>query len=584
MKKLKMIILANIVIPFYAFGAYLENVPITITQPNGTQIECLATGDEYYNWLHDEAGYTIVQDKTTGYYCYAILVGDSLVASQYVVGTVSPNSVNLQPYINISEEEIWKKREEIIQAMSQNHVFQNPRVQSNSPVSIGTINNLVVYIRFADQTEFEENQITYTSRFNNISSNTANSMRNYFRKASYNQLDIISHFFPTNDGTTILSYQDSHNRGYYLPYSVTNPLGHDGNRERLARRDTLLYNAVNYIKNQVPTSLNIDQNNDGFVDNISFIVRGSAEALSLWPHAAKLSSVSNLPIQINGKTANFCFLVLEEHSENSTLCHEMGHIFRMNDLSYGFNPAGSWDLMSWPTNPPQHFTAYMKHKYGGWIPSIPVITTSGTYTLQPLTSVTNNCYQIPIKGSEQYLVVEYRKHTDIFESSLPDSGLIIYRINEDWNGNYYFVNNIEQYGVLVFRPGGGPGITGYPEKAAFSTASGRTEFSNWTDPYGYTAPNGDFANIYIKNIRENADGTMSFDIRFCDGEDVIHSNTNNLPAVTNASNSIQTSGTVVVKSTDNVSFEAGNKIILKPGFKVESGGTFRINMNACGEK
>ena len=58
---------------------------------------------------------------------------------------------------------------------------------------------------------------------------------------------------------------------------------------------------------------------------------------------------------------------------------------------------------------------------------------------------------------------------------------------------------------------------------------------------------------------------------------------NNLPALTNVSNNIQTSGTVVVKNTDNVTFEAGNEIILGTGFEVELGGAFEINMNDCGK-
>jgi hypothetical protein len=46
-----------------------------------------------------------------------------------------------------------------------------------------TINNIVVYIRFADQTEFPANQATYTSMFNNTTSG-ANSMRNYFNETT----------------------------------------------------------------------------------------------------------------------------------------------------------------------------------------------------------------------------------------------------------------------------------------------------------------------------------------------------------------------------------------------------------------
>ena len=44
-----------------AFGAYLRNVPLTVKQPNGVVVDCFATGDEFFNWLHDAAGYTIIR-------------------------------------------------------------------------------------------------------------------------------------------------------------------------------------------------------------------------------------------------------------------------------------------------------------------------------------------------------------------------------------------------------------------------------------------------------------------------------------------------------------------------------------------
>ena len=52
----------------FAQAAYLENVPVTLVQPNGDTLRCFATGDEFYHRLHDAQGFTIVQDHTTGYY------------------------------------------------------------------------------------------------------------------------------------------------------------------------------------------------------------------------------------------------------------------------------------------------------------------------------------------------------------------------------------------------------------------------------------------------------------------------------------------------------------------------------------
>ncbi|MDZ4183225.1 MAG: hypothetical protein U1B83_10145 [Candidatus Cloacimonadaceae bacterium] len=36
-------------------AAYLTDIPIQVNQPNGTVIDCFASGDEYHNWLHDAA-------------------------------------------------------------------------------------------------------------------------------------------------------------------------------------------------------------------------------------------------------------------------------------------------------------------------------------------------------------------------------------------------------------------------------------------------------------------------------------------------------------------------------------------------
>lgn len=115
-----------------------------------------------------------------------------------------------------------------------------------------------------------------------------------------------------------------------------------------------------------------------------------------------------------------------------------------------------------------------------------------------------------------------------------------------------------------------------------SAQSGRDSFNNNSNPYCFIS-NGNYGNIYIKNIKES-NGKIEFDVRFCDGVNIVKSNTNNLPSITNAYNSIVTQNAVVVKSTDNVIFEAANEVSLNPGFEVNLGGQFEINMNGCGEK
>jgi hypothetical protein len=79
-----------------SYGAYLINVPQSLRQPDGRILECLASGDEFYNWLHDRAGYTILQDPASGFYVYAAKGPDGrLVPTSWIPGAVDPASVGL---------------------------------------------------------------------------------------------------------------------------------------------------------------------------------------------------------------------------------------------------------------------------------------------------------------------------------------------------------------------------------------------------------------------------------------------------------------------------------------------------------
>jgi hypothetical protein len=68
-------------LPAFFYPAFLRNVPLLLVQPDGTEFTCFASGDEFYNWLHDKNGYTIVRNPTTGYYVYASKIKGGLSIS-----------------------------------------------------------------------------------------------------------------------------------------------------------------------------------------------------------------------------------------------------------------------------------------------------------------------------------------------------------------------------------------------------------------------------------------------------------------------------------------------------------------------
>lgn len=492
-------------------AAFLKNVPVSLTQPDGAVLRCYATGDEYYNWLHDAGNYTIMRNPHTGYYVYAVLVNGELKPSVYVAGRDNPERAGLIKGANISPAKMLLLRNNELKKIPEKPVRNSSK--SLKSLNHGTMNNLVIFIRFSDEAEFTQDTSIYSGMFNNNPGTV--SMRNYFKEVSYDLLHVNTDFYPVPVSSTVLSYQDILPRSYFQPYdSLSNTGGYQPN-ERKKREDSLLLRAVNAVKNQIPVSLDLDYDNDDYVDNICFIVSGATTAWStlLWPHKSSLYSQD---VYIRNKRVWSYNFQLNDYLLNNAgvgvLCHEMFHSLGAPDLyhySYdGFVPAGPWDLMENEGLVPQSMCAFMKHRYGFWIDSIPLIRSSGSYTLHPVTSSLNNAYKIQLSNtSNEYFVVEYRKKTGLFESSLPGSGLLIYRINTMCgNGNA----DGPPDEVYFFRPGGSPSGNGLINNANFSSNVRRPSFNNTTDPFPFLT-DGSPAAVNIFNI-SSAGNTISFTV------------------------------------------------------------------------
>ena len=270
---------------FSAQAAYLRNVPRTIVQPDGDTVRCFASGDEFHQWLHDRDNFTIVQDPQTGYYVYAVAEKGNLIPSPNIVGKVDPANTKLTKGVNLSPQKITEKRNAILGVRSHESLLAPKKGQIHQPV---------IFVRFSDDPEFAGGIQLYDSLFN-AQSSSAESEYNYFRVVSYQQLSVSSFFYPQPSGSAIVSYQDRYPRGYYLPYnSITNPLGYTGDpsgQARWNREDSLLGRAIDAISSQVPSDLNLDGDNNNFVDNVCFIVygRNSDWGTLLWGHASKLA-------------------------------------------------------------------------------------------------------------------------------------------------------------------------------------------------------------------------------------------------------------------------------------------------------
>ncbi len=472
-----------------AKSAYIPNQPYEISQPDGSTLSCFISGDEFFNWLHDAEGYTLIQSND-GFYYYAISEKGNLIPSAYKAGSANPYELEIAKGLKISKNTYLEN----VKAL------KIDRQKSGSGLFSGTVNNLVIYIKFLGESEFSSNRQTFDELFNHGANN---SVKSFYHEVSYNKLNFCSTHYPSSAMNENFSYTDPHPRNYYEPYNATtNPSGYTNQSDRKNREHALLESSINWINTYSPIAqgLNIDVDGNNDVDNISFIVKGASGAWSglLWAHQWALYSRE---VFINGKRVwNYTFQP-ESQATVSVLCHEIFHtlgapdLYHYDDNGLNLSPVSTWDLMA---NGSCHMGAYMKWKYTDqtWIELIPEITTTGTYTLNPLTSATNNCYKIasPCSSSE-YFIVEYRRNNAGYETSLPGSGLIVYRINQLAEGNA----DGPPDEVYIYRPNGTLMSNGHSDEAFFSMQAGRTEINDQSNPSSFLQ-NGDWGGLKINNI------------------------------------------------------------------------------------
>ncbi|MCL2063470.1 MAG: M6 family metalloprotease domain-containing protein [Candidatus Cloacimonetes bacterium] len=518
-------ILIMLLLAINAYSAWLENIPAIITQPDGFQIDVLRSGDEFHNWIHNEQGFTIVQDHETGFWCWAVNeehflssrkssehhINGELVSTGFPIHQYLPSELGINPRENITEERYKEKRDWFMDEINRSTV--------RSP-SVGVVYSIVVFIRFSDDTEFGPEAQIFDEMFHATGENV-NSMYQYFWDASYQQLEVFSPFFPLPNGEWIVSYQSQHPRSYFQPYNaVTNPNGYTGGNngfQRAQREHALLRDAILAIQSQVPITMNLDANNDGYVDNVNFMIRGDSGEWAdlLWPHRWVLYSFN---VSIHGKMVRDYNFNIENFTYTrgvGVLAHEYAHSLSLPDFYRYYNnditPISRWCLMAQDNEPPQSINGWAKAKYTAWtttVNNIPIITANGTYTLYPLSTHKNSIYRINSpQATNQTYIVEYR-NTDVayIDSNLWGKGLVVYRVRPGTGGNA----DGPPDEIYAYRPNGTTTVNGILEQGFFSLQSGRTAFNNTTNPTPFLE-NGQWGGLNIYNIGYAGD-TITFSV------------------------------------------------------------------------
>jgi len=469
------------------YASPLKNIPVSVTQPNGDILKCLASGDEFFNYLHDASGNIIIQHPQTGYYTYAQLnVQGKVVASQqiamdngyykntnaviYAPAIVKSNGLKLSDIDFIINADLIQTFPELSTAYSQSKA---PLPEPAAEIGIsaktvkGIMENVIIMICFAGEDPTIDP--IKKERIEAVFNGPARSLNHYMKAISENVFELHSTLVGTN-GDTALMYQDSQPRNYYQPYNaVTNPSGYIGN-ERYTRESSLLRNSVRAIDgNILLLGKNLDIDHDGIVDSVTFIINGSTDGWNnlLWPHKYILPAEN-----LNGKRIYaYSFQLLDPLfpasgiSDLSALCHESLHTFDLPDLYRYTNsgyPVGGWDIMASTNNRenPQIPNSHSRLRYAGWGKEFVEISHNGHYVLSPIGSINGiTAYAIATANPNEFILVEYRSDTNpsgydttCGSDDFVHRGLILTRINMRYNGNANASGTTNDE-VYIYRPG-----------------------------------------------------------------------------------------------------------------------------------
>ena len=397
----------------------------------------------------------------------------------------------------------------------------------NSKNSKKVINNITILIRFKGEEEFmtKEKSSQLDSAYNTLVDKDNNkfsdlgsiSLNSYINDLTYGEINVKTSFYPKSENS-ILSIEAPYTRKYYEGYVAG------------SSKETEFVNwAFNEVKDQINLSADeLDKDNDGRIDVVTFLVNGATTSNNmLWPHQAEYKGNQTL----NGKKlGNYNLINVGSNEINifnkeilEVVIHEFLHIFNYPDLYRYYksgSPIGEWDIMSDSTGYGQLPLVYTRDLFGNLNLNIQDITKDGVYTLRNSQSTNKNdliAFKIKSPLSEkEYFMVEFRKQSGNWDSSLPGSGLIVYRINNNvdpWVGN----RNGSPDHVYIFRPNevslnnGG----GYISGAFLSKESGRTSI----DKLFFS--DGTSSGITISEVDSAGGDSISFKISFPKEEPIV---------------------------------------------------------------
>ena len=487
MKKSVLLLLAAIVsLQMLAIPAHKVFLPMP--QPDGTTVSIGLMGDEFYHFNITNDGYTVMLNAA-GAYVYAQQGKDDVLVESAVLAHNEGERSAAELALLASTPKGLKDRAAVDQAQARRSKLN----VDLSDFDLANFRGLVILIDFADVTfKSEDPNVFFTEMF---STDGFTSFVDPVKGKQVNCLGSVRDYF-----------KDQSDGAFNPPFDVYGPYTSTRNASQCSNYSSSIFTAALREANSDIDFSQYDNNNDGKVDMIFFLVAGYSSTFAgnnngyLWPHASTLSYYN---ISYDGKKLDRYACSTELYGFESspttvtvegigTICHEFSHVLGLPDLydvdySSGGGQShdpGGWDVMAsgYDYNygrSPLGYSLYERYALGWAQPE--TITKEGSYSLQAV-NTSHEGYILRTPIDNEFFTIENRQRTG-WDSYLPGHGMIVTRVDSTnvsvWANNKVNCDPAHNY-LEMLRAGNS--TSGESGSDPFPGTSGITMITNETTP------------------------------------------------------------------------------------------------------
>lgn len=315
----------------------------------------------------------------------------------------------------------------------------------------GTVKVLVVLVDFAEYPHAAQDTVAdvYNKFFGDGDSSQFpyESLRNYYRRASYGQLEI--------QGNVLGWYRAPHSRGWYDDHDTGFPLYIDDGEE------TLVESALNYFNGQGHDFTQYDANNDGSIDSLFILWTGPDNGWSnfwwaksiTWPHGFL---VPHDGFEVDGKEIKrYVWSWLRSPWNDTSVfqprvdIHETGHQLGLPDY-YDYDGdqgpdggVGDLDMMDGNWGDFNCFSKFLLE----WLTPTYIVSGDQMLSLRP-SGTAQDCVLIMPSSLystgnrfDEFYMAQYRRRSAGNDSGYPTDGFTIWHIDSTLSGSDFAYDN-----------------------------------------------------------------------------------------------------------------------------------------------